>query len=54
VSNKVTLFANRTERNFFEDDASARPGLQPQTDVFNGDPASAVVRTDSPKCVTNS
>ncbi len=46
VSNKVTLFANRTERTFFEDDASIRPGLQPQTDFFNGDRVGVEAQSD--------
>lgn len=36
VRNRVTLFANKTERNFFEDDVSSHSGLQPQTDLFEG------------------
>ncbi|MDX2265798.1 MAG: TonB-dependent receptor [Hyphomicrobiales bacterium] len=36
LRNKITLFANETVRTFFDDDASSRAGLQPQTDVFEG------------------
>ncbi|MGF1623193.1 MAG: TonB-dependent receptor plug domain-containing protein [Rhodomicrobiaceae bacterium] len=36
VSNKVTVFGNWTEREFFEDDVSSSAGLQPQTDFFDG------------------
>jgi hypothetical protein len=46
VSNKVTLFANRTERDFFEDDVSSRAGLQPQTDLFDGDRIGVEAQSD--------
>ena len=46
VSNKLTLFANKTERNFFEDDVSVRSGLQPQTDLFDGDRVGIEAQSD--------
>jgi vitamin B12 transporter len=46
VSNKVTLFANKTERNFFEDDVSVRSGLQPQTDLFDGNRVGIEAQSD--------
>jgi vitamin B12 transporter len=46
VRNSVTLFANRTERTFFEDDASSRTGLQPQTDFFDGDRVGVEAQSD--------
>jgi vitamin B12 transporter len=46
VSNKVTLFANKTERNFFDDDVSVRSGLQPQTDLFDGERVGIEAQSD--------
>ena len=46
VRNKVTLFANKTERNFFEDDVSVRSGLQPQTDLFDGERVGVEAQSD--------
>ena len=46
VRNQVTLFANKTERNFFEDDVSVRSGLQPQTDLFDGDRVGIEAQSD--------
>ena len=42
----MTLFANKTERNFFEDDVSVRSGLQPQTDLFDGDRVGIEAQSD--------
>jgi vitamin B12 transporter len=46
VRNAVTLFANKTERTFFEDDASVRAGLQPQSDFFEGDRVGIEAQSD--------
>ena len=46
VRNKLTLFANKTERNFLEDDVSVRSGLQPQTDLFDGDRVGIEAQSD--------
>ena len=46
VRNKVTLFANKTERNFFEDDVSRTIGLQPQADLFDGDRVGVEAQSD--------
>lgn len=46
VRNKVTLFANETKRNFFEDDISVRAGLQPQTDLFSGNRVGVEAQSD--------
>ena len=46
VRNTVTLFANKTERTFFEDDVSVRSGLQPQTDLFDGERVGIEAQSD--------
>jgi vitamin B12 transporter len=46
MRNTVTLFANKTERTFFEDDASVRAGLQPQTDLFDGERVGIEAQSD--------
>jgi vitamin B12 transporter len=46
VRNSVTVFGNKTERTFFEDDASSFPGLQPQTDDFEGERVGVEAQSD--------